>query len=207
MELTPNFQKQNEPWTDEQGVTIPFNRINRVEKAKEKYAASIVRNAKAVSADLKALHNMVKKAEEDILELMKKEGKQTSKKGSYTWYNFDKSVRVEINNNDTVKFDEALLATAREKLDEFISDNTKGTDDIIRQLINTAFHQGSNGLDSRKILGLLKFRSKVKDHRFQEALNLISEAQIIDSSKKYYKISIKDGQGQYKYINLQFSNL
>jgi hypothetical protein len=205
--LVPVTQKPGQPWTDEQGISIPFTRVNKSEKLKERLAASLVKESMVVSAKLKALHDQIRLAENAIYEASKAEGKTLTKKGSFTWYNFDKSIRIEVNNNDTVKFDEAMIAAARERLDEFIKDNTSGTDDIVRQLINSAFHSGKGGLDTKKVLGLLKWRSKIKDGRFQEALNLISESQNIDSSKKYYRVWVKDEQGQYQNINLQFSNI
>lgn len=205
--LKPVIQKTGEPWTDEQGITIPFTRVNKSERVKEKFAEKILKEAQKVSEQLTALHALVRKAETEIQSVTLSEGKKLTAKGSFTWYNFDKSIRIEVNNNDSVKFDEAMIATAREKMELFIKDNTSGTDDVVRQLINSAWQsRKAGGLDTKKVLGLLKFRTKIKDHRFQEALNLIEESQNVDKSKKYYKVAVKDEQNQYKNINLQFSN-
>lgn len=205
--LKPVTQKNGEPWTDEQGITIPFIRVNKLERAKEKLSAKIFKEAYSVSAQLLQLHGIINSAFEEINKAMKLEGKTLTKKGGFTWYNFDKSIKISADNNDTVKFDEAMIASARELLDSFLTENTSGTDDIVRQLINSAFHNTKGGLDSKKVLGLCKFRSKIKDQRFIAAINLIEESQNIDKSKKYYRVWVKGEDGQYKNINLQFSNL
>ena len=203
----PVIQKAGDPWTDEQGITIPFTRINQSEKLKERFAGTITNKAMALSKQMEELHILIRKAETDIAQQAAKEGKAVTKKGSFTWYNFDKSVRIEVNNNDTVKFDEAMIAAAREKMDKFLSESVSNTEDIVKQLINSAWHSRKGGLDSKKVLGLTKFRNKIAHKDFQEALNLIEQSQNIDSSKKYYKVAVKDDQGQYKNINLQFSNV
>ena len=203
--LKPVIQKNGEPWTDEQRVTIPFNRITKTEKDKERMAGNIFKDAYSVSAQLLKLHAGITKAFDSIAAAAAKEEKTLTKKGGFTWYNFDKSIKISADNNDTVKFDQAKIASARELLETFIKENTAGTDDIIRQLINTAFHNTKGGLDSKKVLSLCKFRNRTKDKRFHDAIDLIESSQIIDKSKRYFRVWVKDEAGKYQNINLQFS--
>jgi hypothetical protein len=205
--LIPVTQKAGEPWTDEQGITIPFTRISKIEREKERLSSKILSKATEASNDLVWLHRFITEANNTINALSNKEGKSLTKKGGFTWYNFDKSIKVEINRNDTVSFDEGMIASAREKLDIFLSDNTIGTDDIVRQLINTAFHNSKGGLDSKRVLSICKFRSKIKDSRFIDAINLIEASQSIRKTKQYYRVWVKDEAGEYININLQFSNI
>lgn len=128
-------------------------------------------------------------------------------KGNFTFYNFDRSLKVEVNVNETIQFDEALIAAARECLDSFITKNVQGTDEVVRTLINSAFHNTKGGLDSKKVLSLLKYRQKIKAGEFQKALNLIEESISRPSSKKYFRVWAKDADGKYQNVDLNFSSI
>ena len=205
--ILPVIQKPGETWQDEQKIPVPYSRINKSERLKEKLSGQILGAAIKVSNTLQQLYNMIAKAETDVNAALRGENKKLSAKGHFTWYNFDKSIKIDVNVNDTVDFDQAMIASAREKLDSFIDGEIPGTQKIVKQLINSAFHNTKGGLDSKKLMSITRFRSKIKDKRFQDACNLIEEAQQIKSSKKYYRIWVKDESGAYQNINLQFSNV
>lgn len=205
-------QKANTAWTDESGITIPFNRISKLENVKEAQSAKLLKEAVKASEWLKKLRAMVEEACTKVANEVHLETVAVGKgfkdsKGNFTWFNFDRSIKIEVNVNETIKFDEARIAAARELFDKFISKNVQGTDDIIRQLINSAFANTKGGLDSKKVLGLLKFRSKIKDSLFHQALDHIEASISRPSSKRYFRIWAKDENGAYQNIDLNFSNI
>lgn len=201
------IQKPAKDWTDAQGITIPFNRISKVERLKEKLSGGIAKSAIKIHGMLKDLHTEIINASKAINEEIKKEGKSKVTKGNFTWYNFDKSLKIEVAVDDKVSFDEAMIATAREILDKFITKNVVGTDDIIRQLLNAGFHNSKGGLDKNKLMTTLSYRKKIKDQQFHAACDLIEESMSVTDTKRYYRIWIKDEQGEYQNVNLQFSNV
>lgn len=207
-----NIQKNGNNWTDETGVEIPFNRISRVETTKESHAGKIVKNALKVSENLKEFMKLVAAANGEVNAAIDKENKLLNKKmkatkGNFTWYNFDRSVKIETNVNETIRFDESKIASARDLFDAFIEKNVHGTDDIVRQLINTAFSNTRGGLDSKKVLSLLKYRARIKDKQFQQALDLIQDSISRPSSKRYFRVWVMGDDGQYENIELNFSSI
>ena len=212
MQLQPNVQKKGNAWTDESGITIPFNRLSQVEFAKELHAGNLYKQAIKINEMLTGFMKLISEANDKINLAVDAENKRMGKKvkptkGNFTWFNFDRSIKVEVNIQEQLKFDEAKIASAREKFDSFIEKNVQGTDDIVRQLINSAFVNGRGGLDPKKVLSLLKYRTKIKDKGFQVALDLIEESISRPSSKRYFRIWCKDEAGQYKNIDLNFSSL
>lgn len=208
----PNVQKNGKPWKDETGVEIPFNRISKVESIKELYAGRIYRVASRVHSDLQQLMNMITVANDEVSAAIAVENKLLNKtiktgKGNFTWFNFDRSIKIEVNVNEAVKFDEAKIAAARELFDSFIDHNVQGTDDIVRQLINSAFANSNGGLDAKKVLSLLKYRTKIKDKQFQSALDLIQDSISRPSSKRYFRVWVKNEEGAYENIELNFSSI
>lgn len=212
MELKPITQKAGQAWTDETGVSVPFNRISGVEIVKEQYSAKLLKEAITINSRLQSFMEMITDANEKLNSVIDAENKKLDKKvkptkGNFTWFNFDRSIKVEVSIQESIKFDDAKIASAREKFDAFIERNVQGTDDIVRQLINSAFANTRGGLDPKKVLSLLKFRSKIKDKGFQTALDLIEESISRPTSKRYFRVWCKGEDGQYQNIDLNFSSI
>ena len=132
----------------------------------------------------------------------KKEGK-----GSFTWYNFDKSIKVEADINDIVKWDGALMTEALGLLNKYISGSLTESNELIKQLVNDAFSNSKGMIDSRKIFQLLKYETKIKNASFLKACEMIKQAQSIDKTKLYMRVWEKMDTGEYRNVNLQFSNI
>jgi Protein of unknown function (DUF3164) len=210
--IKANTQKTGSPWTDESGITVPYNRISKLENVKEAQSSKLFKEALKVSEGLKKLRALVEDAclkvtNQLYLETVGQGKGFKDSKGNFTWFNFDRSIKIEVNINEAIKFDEARIAAARELFDKFIADNVQGTDDIVRQLINSAFANTKGGLDSKKVMSLLKFRSKIKDVAFHQALDHIEASISRPSSKRYFCIWAKDENGAYEKIDLNFSKL
>lgn len=208
--MKPTFQKNGKNWTDESGIEIPFNRVSKLERSKEMYAGRIFRIAEKINSALCDFKDVIQTAVDDVTKEINEEYKAVNNKvkntkGNYTWYNFDRSVKIEVNINEQVRFDEAKIAAARELFDKFIEKNVQGTDDVVRQLINSAFANTKGGLDSKRVLSLLRYRTKIKDKQFHAALDLIQDSISRPSSKRYFRIWAKDMEGKYQNIELNFS--
>lgn len=206
-QLNHTTQKGKE-WIDETGIAIPFNRISTSEKLKEKLSIKMVKEALLLNELLLKFKLSIDESIRDISQSLEDEKKlPKNHKGNFTWYNFDKTIKIETSVNETIQFDASLIAAAREKLDEFIKKNVQGTDEVVRALINSAFHNSKGGLDSKKVLSLMKYRSKIKAAKFHEALDLIEQSISRPSSKKYFRVWAKDHTGQYQNIDLNFSSI
>jgi hypothetical protein len=206
--LQPNVQKPGKNWIDETGIAIPYNRTSKSERVKEQVTGNILKHALKLSASLLSLKEDMASAITIVVESLMDEKKIPKQhKGNFTIYNFDRSIKIEVAVNEMIQFDDALIAAARECLDSFISKNVQGTDEVVRVLINSAFHNTKGGLDSKKVLSLMKYRTKIKDKNFQRAIELIEQSISRPSSKKYMRVWAKDSAGQYQNIDLNFSSI
>lgn len=208
MSLNYQVQKPGNAWTDEGGVTVPFNRLSKSEKLRETLSGQLVKAALKVNHDLIALKTHITDCMNDVTAaLIADEKLPKNSKGNYTWYNFDRSIKIEVNVNETLQFDEAMIAAAREYLDKFITENVQGTAEVVRELINKAFQNTKGGLDAKKVMSLFKYRSKIKAANFQRALGLIEQSISRPSSKKYFRVWAKNEEGGYQNIDLNFSSI
>lgn len=201
-------QKVKDPfWTDETGMQIPVARIFPIEKQKEKTAGQLLSRAESVSKQLISLKEEFRQACEKIYidslaELGGKEGK-----GNFTFYNFDRSIKIETSIKDRIVFDDITIDVARQKLMQFLDESVQSEVEFVKDIINDAFSTSSGALDTKKVMGLLKYRTRVKNGLFQEALELIEKAIRRPDMKTYYRIWAKDSDGEYKAVELNFSNV
>lgn len=204
-------RQQGEFWTDEAGNRIPANRVSKAEKLRDKEAYTLANKALKVSAGLAAFKAEVMKTCNEVVKTVLAELKRApNKKGNYTWYNFDQTIKVECDVNEAIRFDPLLIETAKDLLLEVISANIQG-DDFIKDIVIDAFQTTSGKLDTRRVLGLRKHTSKIKTksirEQWEEAMKVIDGAVTRPDSKTYYRVSVKDDQGEFQVIPLDFASI
>lgn len=199
-------------WIDENGLEIPANRVTKTEKLRERKAEALLKKADKIEQLLSGYKEAFEADTEEVFMAVMDEEKVNSKKykGNFTWYNFDRSIKIERNVNEKIDFDETLIAAAKQKFDEFIKNATGGVDLMIQSLINDAFSTSRGKLDAKKVMGLLQHKSRIDEKRyplFHEAASLIERSIRRPDSKTYFRIWKKDKNGEYQSVNLNFSSL
>lgn len=205
-----NYQKSTDKvWTDESGTPIPYNRTNNVEKLHEKSSNKIAKAALDVNKRLVAFNNLITELSQEAYDAFMDSKKVTkTTKGNFTWYNFDRSIKIEINVNEPIVFDSLTITAAKEKFDEFLEEAIESKNDFIKDMVKDAFEaQRSGNLDTKQVLKLTRYEDKVKSPKFSEAIKLIREAIRRPKSKTYRRVWIKDEAGKYQNIELNLSSL
>ncbi len=200
--------RKDQYWTDEAGNRIPRNRLTRREVDNESIMAKLLKGALDINARLTSFKGQIKTATGDMVAaFMEEKGLDSVGKGNVTLYNFDRSVKIEVSISDRIEFDDLTMKACKEKFDQFLADNVEQRQEFIKEMINDAFSTRRGQLDSKKVMGLLKYETKVKDAHFQEAMNLLKESIRRPDSRTYYRVWIKDDSGEYQNIDLNFSSI
>ena len=203
-----NQTSKNTVWKDETGMEIPYNRITPLERMKEKSAQNILVSAVKLNKNLTEFKAMIWKLCDDVFtQAMSQNGTQKATKGNFTWYNFDRSIKIEVSISDRIQFDDLNIKSAKALFDEFLNDSIDPKIEFVKELVNDAFSTSHNNLDPKKVMSLLKYRSKISDPRYQEAIRLIEEGIRRPDSKVYFRIWQKDGEGKYENIDLNLSSI
>ncbi|MBS4064194.1 MAG: DUF3164 family protein [Chitinophagaceae bacterium] len=207
MKITKQTSKDKQ-WTDEAGNTIPFDRTTKYERAAENTVYSIATKAQRIHEALAEFKDTIRAEADRLYELFTKENGQIGKgKGSATFFNFDRSIKVSVKVNDQITFDENTLDLAKTKLDELLNDGLEGAKDFVKPLVMDAFHQTNGRLDTKRVLGLRRYADRVKDPRYAEAMALIDKAVRRPSSKEYFQVWVRDANGEYQDIQLNFASI
>ena len=195
-------------WMDEAGVRIPFNRTTKVERLKERHAKTILTKAIRLNNELTEFKaEMSRLCNEAYEAAMKECGAKPDAKGNYKWHSFDRSVEIETSINDKISFDDLTIIACKEKFDEFLSENIEGKFEFAKELVIDAFSTSRGSLDAKKVMSLLKYRDRVKDDKFQDAIRLLEQSIRRPGSRTYRRIKIKDENGKYQNIDLNFSSI
>lgn len=204
------IQTSKDPmWADESGVAIPYNRITKTERLLERSVAKIHKEWANEAKRLKALKETVTTlVEECYQEDMKSKGVDPSdRKGSYSLFCFNRTIKVERSVHGNPTFDEATIEAAKIKFDQYMNENISGTEDFIKDMIIEAFESRNGQLDKNRINKLVGYKNRSKVKLFQEACELLSTAARYSSSSIYYRVWEKDENGKYKNLDIQFSSL
>ena len=194
-------------WQDEAGLSIPFDRITRYERKAEAGIGKITKEAIALNTRLSAFKTDLKEMVDTLYKefVTSNEGKSASKKGNITLYNFDRSVKVEVNINEPIHFDEEFIKLAKAELDALLADELHNTSSWIKGVISDAFEKSRGELDTDKVLGLKKHASRTTDERYHKAMKFIDQAINRPTSREYYRVWVRGENGQYQNVQLNFS--
>lgn len=203
------FKSSDKEWIDESGVSIPYNRTTKCERLMERSSARLVKSALSINKKLQEFKDMVRELSNEAYEAFMEE-KSTNRisKGNFTWFNFNRSIKIEVAVNEPIQFDDLTITAAKEKFDQFLDENVQSKNEFVKQMINDAFEtQRSGKLDVKQVMGLTRYQAKINDPLFTDAVNLINESIRRPKSKTYFRVWIKDEAGEYQNIDLNLSSI
>jgi hypothetical protein len=199
---------KNGTWIDEAGQEVPVQYLNVSDKVKEHHAHILLTKSVSLHKKLSDFKAEFRRLCDEVYEAAMKDYKaNTESKGNYTWFNFDRSVKIEVSVNERIDFDDLVIKACKEKLDEFLNANVSSKHEMIKQMVTDAFSTTRGKLDAKKVMNLLRYKDKVNDALFLESMNLLEQSIRRPDSKTYYRISERQNDGTYKVIDLNFSSL
>lgn len=196
-------------WIDESGTHIPYNRTTKAERLHERSSARLLKEAQKVNKYLVNFKELVRELSEEAFDAFMEE-KTTNRvtKGNFTWYNFNRSIKIEVSVNEPIVFDDLTITAAKDKFDQFLDQNVESKNAFVKEMITDAFEtQRSGKMDVKQVMGLARYEAKIKDALFSEAVKLINEAVRRPRSKTYFRVWLLDDAGQYQNIELNLSSI
>ncbi len=207
-------QQSGDTWTEEDGTQVQAKRITSTEKWMEKNAIKALnraRKAETALVDLKLFMESI--AADAYAKALKEKSEITEEelrtRGSQTWYNFDRSIKIETDVQARHTFDEEKTRTCEEKFVAFLNGiQTEDTDSqLLKDLVKDSFKKSGTKYDIRKLEGLLKYKAKAQNKDFLSMLSELEGCRVPLNPKVYHRVWKKDYKGDYKQVQLNFSSI
>lgn len=207
-----NTQTQNAVIPDgyrlnEKGHLIPVDKIKEVDLLRDETVNKLIGHAKMLQTHMAKIKDILFDEFNGFVELSAAEydTKLGGKKGNVSLMSFDGRYKVQIAISDNLVFDERLQV-AKSLIDECLRDWTKDSNDNIKAIIDNAFAVDKEGkINIRRVLALKNL--KISDEKWLKAMQAISDAQQVVSSKEYIRFYERDEYGKYSQISLDFANI
>lgn len=206
------IKKQNQKlefWIDENNVKTPTKRLTNSEKVNELVTFDVATMFKKQREGLLLLKSFVVGQCEKAIAAFHEEynGEKELFKGNYTFYNFDRSIKVTRTSQSPITFDDNIIALAKSKLDEFLLAGVDSKHEYIKEMVLSAFDTTRGNMDVPKVLTLRRWEKKINQPLFTEAMGLINSAIRRPSTAIYYQCFVKDSEGKYEAIVLDFAKI
>ena len=197
----------NHYMTDEKGRLTPVDAIKPIDKLRDETVCQAAQAAIALNQTMQQQKAALFTLIYDFLELSAAEygTEYGGKKGNVSLPSFDGRYKVQIAVSDTVVFDERLQV-AKSLIDECISEWSAGSAREIMTLVNDAFQVDKEGkVSTYRVLGLR--RHDFNHPKWLDAMQAISDAMQVTSSKQYIRVYERNEHDKYVQIPLDFSKV
>jgi hypothetical protein len=201
-------QKQSDPvWMDESGTEIPTNRLTKAEKIMEKNSYKLLNVAKKINGELVSFKELISELSNEAFEAFMAEKNAKPTKGNFTWYNFNRTIKIEVSISEPIVFDDLTLKAAKDKFDEFLTQNLDSKNDFVKPMIIESFQATRGKIDVKQVMKLVRWADRIADPLFKEGAALVNQAIRRPSSRTYFRVWCKDASGQYQNVDLNLSSI
>jgi len=192
-------------WINHQGQEVPAQYVPKLDKIKERFALKYLKRAQKAHKLLADLKRDMFAEGDKLWEEMKANAKVRTGEKNFTITSFDKSIKIEFTQSELVRFDDTINL-AKAKIDEYLGQKLKDTDDDLRALVNLAFQTRKGKLDAQRVLGL--FKLNIKHKLWVEAMELIRQSIDRNKTARYARILVRDPDtDKYHGVDLNFSSI
>lgn len=161
------------------------------------------------------LNEKMKEFKSYLSELMEKQHEsltaygeiRSNSKGGFSIVSADGTMRV-TRTRDTMPLWDERGTKAVAMLKEFLEETSKKRDeDLFKILMGFLAKNDKGDLEYSKVMDLLKHRDTFQDPRWTEGLDLLTESYNIHFRCFGYEFALKDAEGKWKPVSLNFTSL
>jgi len=197
-------------WAQDNGSLVDKKRLFPYEVKAERTAVRLYNKALKIQ---ELLNDLMEDAENSVTDVQTKyeqskpDSKEFTVDKSFTFYSFDREVKVEKVVQALTGHREEEIAMSKEYFEKYINEIEYPGDNIIvlKRLVMDAFTTKSGKFDYKKLDALIGYKDKTDNEIFQKAISLLDGAKYEKRVKTYYNIYIRDKEGVYKQVNLRLS--
>lgn len=192
-------------WIDSSGQEIPAKYVSRLDKERDRIVLKHIARAQLLSERLARFkEELLAECDRSLEEMLQQNNVKKPWKGNYTLTSFDRRYKIEISVQESISFDDTIQV-AQAKIQEYLDLLLNDVNTDLQQIVNNAFQTKRGQMDIKRIIGL--FRLNIKHPLWTEAMDLLRRSISRNFSKRYIRFWVRQDDGSYRAIELNFSAL
>lgn len=192
-------------WIDSSGQEIPAKYVSRLDKERDRIVLKHIARAQLLSERLARFkEELLAECDRSLEEMLQQNNVKKPWKGNYTLTSFDRRYKIEISVQESISFDDTIQV-AQAKIQEYLDLLLNDVNTDLQQIVNNAFQTKRGQMDIKRIIGL--FRLNIKHPLWTEAMDLLRRSISRNFSKRYIRFWVRQDDGSYRAIELNFSSL
>lgn len=203
--VPPKDEKGKRLWITAAGDVIPSNFPRKIDKDRDRLAFKVAKEAMALQDRLKALKDLIYTEGDLLYSLMQEDNHiRTGRKGNYTISSFGKEVRISVTIQQYITWGEEV-EQAKACIFKYLNEKLSDKEEALRGLIYSAFETSKGNLDTQNLLKLMKY--PIKDDNWKKGMEFLVSAMNVDRSKRRIDIEVRNAEGKFVPVSLNFSSL
>lgn len=192
-------------WQDANGHLIPDDKVKDIDKLRHQVVMDLSNKAEALRTQLREFKTQaMADAAAFVSTSMEQYGVRSGgEKGNVTLTSYDGQYKIVRQMQDRIVFGEQLQA-AKELIDQCVHEWSQGANDNLKSMVHHAFQADKEGkINTARVLGLR--RLDIRDAKWQEAMQAISDSMQTASTKPYVRFYKRNDAGGYDAISLDIA--
>lgn len=193
-------------YVDAAGRLIPEEMVPEYDKIKDQTVESVYAKLMGLREQMLAVKADTLQTITDLKRILESQyGVKFGDKNNMSFTTIDGGKRLRVDQNTIKSFDEKILV-AKAKIDSLIEKWAKGSNVNLVAIVKQAFELDQSGnINVARVLSLR--RLNVDDPEWKEAMDLISDSFQPVMSKQYLNMQVRQEDGRYAAIDLNFARM
>lgn len=207
MDFSKVKRQVGDVWVDGDGQEVPRTYVNDWQKIEERKVNAIFTIAKAAYEQLRKRKQEIIKHAEQLIRSYYEKVKPEHEQQSFTFHNFSRTLRVEVDSSDSLEYDKNLIEQASIHFKAYLDDQMGKIDPILKEVLEAMI------LDVRRkkmVVGTVKklehLGRKVDHPEMDKAMTMIDQAKGRGLNRVYYRVRILNPETKaYDMVDINFS--
>ena len=206
MDFSKVKKQVGDTWANGDKQDVPIAYVSKLQKMEDKKVHAIFAVLKGAFESLKNKKKDIKKHADQLIQTYFTENNLNQEQSSFTFYNFDKSLMLEIDSSKPMEYDINLIEQASKHFKTYLDLSTENIEPAFKGLIeDMILNVQKDRMNAGTVKKLEKAGRRINHPEIKNALEVIDRAQGRGLTKIYYRIRVRTDEGKYELLDVNFS--
>lgn len=208
MDLNAIIKQTGDIWIDDKQQSVPKKYITKHQEVEEVNAFRVFTVAKKLQEHMLKQKDEIRKIVDKLISNYLSQNPDVEQK-SFTFYNFDRSIFIEVETSSSFDYDREKITEATLHFKNWLEDKEVNNNREMKDLVeDTVLNMQRERLNVSVVQKIEKLGRKIDHPEIMAAVELIEQSKFEREAKTYYRIRVRDSETKnYELIDLNFSSI